>query len=137
MKLSTKGRYGLRALADLAIHAGEGPVSVASIAQRQNISDNYLESMFATLKHANIVRSVKGAGGGYMLVNVPADINIGEVLRVLEGDLSIVDSTLTDEDIRQKSLRFFLETSVWDEVTTKINDVVDNLTLKDLMERPQ
>lgn len=135
MKLSTKGRYGLRALADLAVNTADNPVSVYSIAQRQNISDNYLESMFATLKRAGIIKSVKGAGGGYVLAKDPNEIGVGEVLRILEGDLAIIESSLTDDDIKTKSLKYFLETNVWDVISDKINNVVDSLTLQELMDK--
>lgn len=135
MKLSTKGRYGLRALADLAVNTSDKPTSVSSIADRQHISDNYLESMFATLKRANIIKSVKGAGGGYVLAKAPSEIGVGEVLRILEGDLSIIESSVKDDDVKQKNLKCFLETNVWNVVSGKINHVVDNLTLQELINR--
>lgn len=135
MKLSTKGRYGLRALADLAVNTADKPASVSSIADRQHISDNYLESMFATLKRANIIKSVKGAGGGYVLAKAPSEIGVGEVLRILEGDLSIIESSVKDDDVKQKNLKYFLETNVWNVVSGKINHVVDNLTLQELIDR--
>lgn len=134
MKLSTKGRYGLRALADLALHSGGVPVSLASIGERQNISGNYLENMFSSLKHAGIIKSIKGVGGGYVLAKDPAQITVGEVLRILEGDLSIIDSSLSPQDVAQKSLKYCIETTVWDAVSDKISDVVDSMTLGELIE---
>ena len=130
MKLSTKGRYGLRAMTDLAQHPAGQPVSLLSIAQRQNVSGNYLESMFSSLKRAGLIRSVRGAGGGYMLSRPPAQILIKDVLTVLEGDLSIVD-----EDASQSTqLRRCIQRHVWDEVSGCIRDIVENVTLKDLID---
>lgn len=132
MKLSTKGRYGLRALADLAAHADGKPVSVISIAQRQNLSDNYLENMFATLKKAGIVRSVKGVGGGYLLAREASDIRVGEVLTALEGDLSIIEADPSDTGTQ--SLKHCIDTHVWDVVSDRIRKVVGSVTLQDLVE---
>jgi Rrf2 family protein len=89
MKLSTKGRYGLRAMVDLAVHSSGEHVALYSIAERQNISENYLEQVFSILRKAGLVKSVKGAQGGYTLADKPSNISIGAILRVLEGDLSV------------------------------------------------
>ncbi len=131
MKLSTKGRYGLRALADLALCSGGEPVALVTIAKRQHLSDGYLESMFGALRRAGLVRSIKGAGGGYVLTRPASDINVGEVLQVLEGDLSIVDED--ERDQVDNSLRGCIKNFVWDDVSQKINDVVDAVTLQDLI----
>ena len=93
MKISTKGRYGLRALIDLAVYAGKVSVSLGSIAERQNISLKYLEQVFSQLRNANVIKSVKGSQGGYILSDKPSNIKVGTILRALEGDL-----TITDED---------------------------------------
>jgi Rrf2 family protein len=134
LKLSTKGRYGLRALADLAINSNGSPVSVASIASRQNISGNYLESIFSTLKKAGIVRSTKGVNGGYALKESADCICIGDVLRTLEGDLSIIDSDSIEKESGAKTLRMCIEENVWNVVSSRIEDVVDSTTLKDIIE---
>ena len=84
MKLSTKGRYGLRALIDLAQYSGEAPVSITSISSRQDISERYLEQLMAMLKKAGIVSSVRGAGGGYILAKDMKDISVGDILRALD-----------------------------------------------------
>ena len=91
MKLSTKGRYGLRAVVDLALHQEEEAVSLSSIAERQHISMSYLEQLIARLKKAGIVGSVRGAQGGYMLAKPAGEISVGEILRALEGSLNPVD----------------------------------------------
>jgi len=130
MKLSTKGRYGLRALADLALHSGGQPVALMTIAKRQHLSDGYLESMFGALRRAGLVRSIKGAGGGYVLARPASAISVGEILHVLEGDLSIVDQ---DERDQQVSLRSCIKSFVWDDISEKINGIVDTVMLEDLI----
>ena len=91
MKLSTQGRYGLRELLDLAVHQGNGTVSIQSIAARQNISERYLEQLIAKLKKAGLVSSIRGAGGGYRLAKDAEDISVGDILRALEGSLDAVE----------------------------------------------
>ena len=97
MKVSTRGRYGLRALVDMTIHSNNAPVSLVQVANRQKISLNYLEQVFGTLRKAGIVVSVKGAGGGYKLARDAESITVKEVLEALEGTFSIIDR------IREKS----------------------------------
>jgi Rrf2 family protein len=118
-------------MADLALHAGGSPVALNSIAQRQNLSDGYLESMFGTLRRAGLVRSVKGAGGGYVLSKPAADISVCEVLQALEGDLSIVDDDEKDND--KVSLRYYIKRNVWDAVSGRIHSVVGTLSLEELV----
>ncbi|MDE7058659.1 MAG: Rrf2 family transcriptional regulator, partial [Lachnospiraceae bacterium] len=91
MKLSTKGRYGLRAMIDLVQNSEQEPASIASIAARQRISESYLEQLIAKLKKAKLVKSVRGAGGGYIPNKAAEDISVGDVLRALEGSLDPVD----------------------------------------------
>ena len=91
MKVSTRGRYGLRALVDMTIHSNNAPVSLVQVANRQKISLNYLEQVFGTLRKAGIVVSVKGAGGGYKLARDAESITVKEVLEALEGTFSIID----------------------------------------------
>ena len=90
LKLSTKGRYGLRALIDLALYSESEAVSIQSIATRQNISDSYLEQLVRKLKSAGLVVSVRGAQGGYKLARPAGEISVGDVLRALEGSLDAV-----------------------------------------------
>ena len=90
MKLSTKGRYGLRALIDLAQYSETEPVSIGSIAARQGISERYLEQLMALMKKAGLIKSIRGAGGGYVLARDAKDISVGVVLRALEGNLEPV-----------------------------------------------
>lgn len=132
MKISTKGRYGLRAMVDLAINARGEHIALSAVAERQNISINYLEQVFSVLRKAGLVKSVKGAQGGYILADKPENIKVGTVLRVLEGSLSVIDSTET-KDINNKSIQFCLKQSVWDKVDESISNVVDTITLEDLV----
>lgn len=88
MMISTKGRYALRIMADVAQHDGEMPVSVREIAQRQDISGKYMEQIISVLTRSGLLRSVRGAQGGYHLAKRPADITVGMILRATEGDLA-------------------------------------------------
>lgn len=132
MKISTKGRYGLRAMLDLAINSSGGLVALNSIAERQNVSENYLEQVFSTLRKANLVKSVKGAQGGYMLAADPASIKVGTILRTLEGDLSVIDEEVNGESQGQ-SIEYCLNVNVWSRINETINAVVDSITLEDLV----
>lgn len=123
MKLSTKGRYGVTLMIDLAMYQGDGPISLKSIAERQNLSEHYLEQLIAPLRNAGLVRSVRGAYGGYVLTKSPEEITIGDVIRVLEGPISVVDDPQDDL------------TYLWDQVRDAINQVLDSLNLADAAER--
>jgi len=131
MKLSTKGRYGLRAMVDMAVYSKGEHVSINSIAERQGISANYLEQVFSTLRKAGLVKSVKGAQGGYSLSLRPDETTIGVVLRSLEGDLEIVDEA--ESGIGFSSIQKTIKHAVWDKMNEKINEVVDSITVEDLV----
>lgn len=134
MKLSTKGRYGLRAMLDLGLNAGGTHVALSHIADRQNLSVRYLEQMFSALRKAGLVNSVKGAQGGYTLARTPDRIPVGSILRALEGDLSIIDDKAeTDGNHYEACIR----KNVWDRLNESINAIVDSLTLQDLMDEYQ
>lgn len=132
MKLSTKGRYGVRAMVDIAVYAGNEHISLYSIAERQDISENYLEQMFSTLRKADLVKSVKGAQGGYILADKPGNITIGRILRVLEGDLSIIEPDASDVRSEDDSISHFIKVNVWDKMTDSLNQLVDSITLEEL-----
>ncbi|PKM56852.1 MAG: Rrf2 family transcriptional regulator [Firmicutes bacterium HGW-Firmicutes-3] len=133
MKLSTKGRYGLRAMIDLAIHSKENQVSIKSISERQEISENYLERIIALLKKAGYVKSTRGAQGGYMLTKKPEQISVGNILRALEGDLNPVDCSLINDDKVCLESGLCVTKFVWKRISDSINDVVDNISLQDLV----
>ncbi len=131
MRFSTKGRYGLRAMIDLAVYAKAGQVALNSIADRQGISLNYLEQVFSALRKAGLVRSIKGAQGGYMLAKNPEHTTTGEIIRVLEGSLSVIDEDEVDFT-RENLIRNCIHTFVWEKMDQAINSYVDSVTLDDL-----
>jgi Rrf2 family protein len=127
MKISTRGRYGIRLLIDLAEHPQESHVALANVAERQAISVRYLEQVVIILRRAGFIRSVKGASGGYALARSPEDINIGDVLRVLEGDMLVVDPPLRNRP--ENKLQRCIRTAVYDQLNARIADVIDGKTL--------
>ena len=135
MKISTKGRYGLRALVDLASNTQNSAVSLVNVAGRQRISLNYLEQVFGLLRKAEIVKSTKGSQGGYMLACNAEDLKVGTILRALEGKFSIVDET--DDDVPKDRIQWAIQELVWDEINCSIQTFLDKITLADLVERYQ
>lgn len=132
MKISTKGRYGLRTLIDLAVHDEEAPISLSIIAERQGISMNYLEQVFAILKRAKLVKSIKGAQGGYKLSCLPRDTYLKDILTLLEGDLSIVEQA--EDESEETTLQKCIRENVWDQVDEAVNKILGVITLEDMIE---
>lgn len=128
MKISTKGRYGLRAVMDLCINSNGDYVSLISIAERQNISKNYLEQVFSALRKTGIVKSVKGSQGGYLLNGKTSEVTIGNILRALEGDLSVVK-----EEQSNSKIEYCIKMNLWDKIDQKLYQIIDNMTLEDLI----
>ena len=126
MKVSTRGRYGLRALVDMTIHSNNAPVSLVQVANRQKISLNYLEQVFGTLRKAGIVVSVKGAGG-YKLARDAESITVKEVLEALEGTFSIIDRIPGEE---QDAVQEAIEKLVWSRIDETVNTFLEQKTLK-------
>ena len=93
MQISTRGRYGLKAMVDLAIYSVNDHVALNSIAERQNISEGYLEQLISALRKGGLVKSIKGSQGGYVLADYPSKVTVGAVLRILEGKLFTVDDS--------------------------------------------
>lgn len=133
MKLSTKGTYGLRAMIDLALYGSDGQISIKNISERQNISENYLEQIIAVLKKNGFVKSIRGAQGGYSLNKQPFEISIGEILRALEGDLNPVDCIVVNEEKQCNEADSCVTKFVWKKISDSINDVVNNISLEDLV----
>ena len=133
MKVSTKGRYALRLMLDLAVNNTGEPISLKDIARRQGISDKYLEQIISVLNKAKYVKSIRGAQGGYILTKKPEEYTIGMILRLTEGSLSPVDCL--DEGAencpRQESCVTFI---LWKQLDNAIRDVVDKVTLQDLVD---
>ena len=132
MKLSTKGRYGLRALIDLALYSENETVSIQSIARRQNISDSYLEQLMRKLRSAGLIVSVRGAQGGYKLASPANEISVGDVLRALEGSLEAV--TCGGEDNSCQGADLCVTKFVWERINSSIRDTVDSIKLSQLVE---
>ncbi len=133
MKISTKGRYALRLMLDIALHGGGEPVPLRDAAARQGISDKYLEQIVTPLGRAGLVRSVRGAGGGYLLTRPVADYTVGEILRPLEGSLAPV--TCVDDPGCCDRADSCVALEVWEQIHRAVNQVVDGITLADLVRR--
>jgi len=132
MKISTKGRYGARASLELAIRFGAGPVMVREIAKSQDISERYLEQILNTLRTSELVKSTRGAKGGYELAKNPSEITLGDIIRSLEGPLDIVPC-VQECDYGKRSE--CATCHVWQEVKESIEKVLDSITLEALTER--
>lgn len=133
MKISTKGRYALRLMIDLAINYEGNPIRIKDIAERQNISNKYLEQIIAILNKAGYVKSVRGPQGGYMLKKSPEEYMVGMILRLTEGSLApvaCVEEDGTDCERQSGCVTYLL----WKKMADAVNDVVDTTTLKDLVE---
>ena len=139
MRLSTKSRYGLRALFDMAYNSGTLPVQIKDISRRQDISPRYLEQIFQSLKRAGILKSKRGPQGGYFLAKKPDQITVREILQAAEGDTFLVDC-LNGNKSKKKACPFDSECvtqTVWMEATQKLNEFLSQMTLKTLCERGQ
>ncbi|GAW92688.1 RrF2 family transcriptional regulator [Calderihabitans maritimus] len=132
MKLSTKGEYGLRAMFDLAMRYGEGPISLKSIAERQDISEHYLEQLAAGLRKAGLVKSVRGAQGGYILAREPDEITVGEIIRVLEGPIAPMDCVSEEATETCERAETCVTRGIWEKVKEKVSEVLDSITLADM-----
>ena len=132
MMISTKGRYALRIMVDLAQHDGEEPVSVRAIAQRQDISGKYMEQIISVLTRAGLLRSVRGAQGGYHLAYAPSEITVVMILRATEGDLAPAECVLDGAHHCDRRGACPSRT-VFSKVYSAINEVIDGVTLLELM----
>lgn len=133
MKISTKGRYGLLAMIDIAAHQSQGSVSLRSVAERTDLSESYLEQLLSTLRKAGLVKSTRGAQGGYMLAKSPDSITMGDILRELEGSLSPVGCLETSEDSpTSRGCSSCVTRPVWEKLYNSLNNILDNTKLSDL-----
>ena len=131
MKLSTKGRYGVKAMVDLAINYGEQPISIKSISERQSISEYYLEQLFSSLRNAKLIKSVRGAQGGYILNRAPEEITIYDVINVLEGPIEVSDCL---EDGACNNIDCCATRLLWKKIKNSIDSVTSSITLKDIVD---
>lgn len=132
MRLSTRGHYGLKAMFDLALNYGTNPIPLKSVAERQNISDNYLEQLISVLRKAGLVKSVRGAQGGYMLARDPKDITVGEIIRVLEGPIAPVECVSEVDPAECDQSDICITRTVWARVRDSIAEVLDSISLADM-----
>ncbi len=132
MKISTRGRYGTRMMLDLAAHHDQGPTPLREIAKRQDLSVKYLEQLVIPLKAAGYIRSVRGARGGYTLARKPDKISVGQILKVLEGGLSLVDCV---EDPRVCEREKICPTrDIWLRMSERLMEELSSLTLRDVLD---
>ncbi len=131
MILSTKGRYGLKAIFELALNYGLGPVSLKKIAEKYDISESYLEQLFAKLKKSGYIDTVRGPQGGYFLSNKPEEITVGMILRTLEGDIT-TSECISKEVCSRESI--CATRVIFEKIENSINNVIDNITLADMCE---
>ena len=131
MILSTKGRYGLKAIFELSLNYGSGPVSLKKISDKYDISESYLEQLFAKLKKNGYIDTVRGPQGGYYLSKNPDEITVGMILRTLEGDITTSECVNKEVCSRESvcATRVILE-----KIEKSVNDVIDNITLADMQE---
>lgn len=134
MKLSTKGRYGLKAMFDLALFGGETPVSLTAISERQNISVNYLEQLIAPLRKAGLVKSVRGAQGGYLLAKPASEITVADILFTLEGSLAPTDCVNDQTEDNCTNANYCVTRIIYEKMRDSINDVVKSITLQDMID---
>lgn len=132
MKISTKGHYGVQAMFDLAQHFGEGPISLKSVAERQGLSEHYLEQLIAVLRKAGLVKSVRGAQGGYTLARQPDEIKVGDIIRVLEGPIAPVECVNEVDAEQCLKAESCITRSVWEKVRISIENVLDSISLADM-----
>lgn len=133
MKISTKGRYALRVMLELAKNVEAKPISVKEIAARQEISDKYLEQIISMLNRAGYVKSIRGPQGGYHLTKTPKEYTVGMILRTIEGSLAPVECL--EYEVNTCERKDYCPTlKVWEKLYAAINDVVDNITLQDILD---
>lgn len=132
MRLTTKGRYAVTAMLDLAIHHGNGPITLADIAQRQGISLSYLEQLFARLRKRALVASVRGPGGGYSLAREASSIHVAEVISAVDEN---VDTTRCHGAHNCQNNQRCLTHDLWQDLSDRIYDYLNGISLQELMSR--
>ncbi|MBP3915297.1 Rrf2 family transcriptional regulator [Clostridium sp.] len=131
MKLSTKGRYGVKAMVELAIHYGDSPLSIKTISQRQGISEYYLEQLFSPLRKGKLINSIRGAQGGYILGREPKDIKVSDIMYVLEGPIEIADCI---EGVACNNIDCCATRLLWTKIKNSIDEVMEGITLQDIVD---
>jgi Rrf2 family protein len=134
MKISTKGRYALRMMLDLAEHRNDGFIALKDIAERQNISKKYLEQIVALLNRTDILLTNRGSQGGYRLARSPDKYTVGDILRITEGSISPV-ANLDSEHRRHENPTTAMAAEVWYELEKVISEYLDGMTLQDIIDK--
>ena len=137
MKLSTKGKYGVRAVFEVARHYGKGPITIKEIADRQGISFSYLEQILHKLGKAGLIESVRGPGGGYLLARKPQELTIGDIVRVLEGPIALSHCLEPGESSDCCQADDCVAKLVWAKVGAKIEEALDSISFDDLLQQYQ
>lgn len=135
MRVSTRGRYGTRLMVDLAQHFADGPIPLAQIAKRQDLSAKYLEQLIILLKGSGLIRSARGRRGGYMLARKPEDISVGEIVETLEGKLAVVDC-VTEPELCYRSPECPTR-EIWVGMTDVLKNQLFSLTLQDILRKSE
>jgi len=133
MKISTKGRYALKMMIDLAANQADSPIPLKDIAQRQGVSLKYLEQIISVLTKAGYVRSIRGSSGGYQLRKEPREYTVGMILRLTEGSLAPV-SCVEESEAECQRMGSCVTVEIWKKINDAVNGVVDKITLQDLVE---
>lgn len=137
MKLSTKGKYGVRAVFEVARHYGKGPITIKEISDRQGISISYLEQILHKLGKAGLIESVRGPAGGYLLARKPAELTIGDIVRVLEGPIALSHCLEPGESGECNQADDCVAKMVWAKVGAKIEEALDSISFHDLLQQHQ
>lgn len=135
MQISTKGRYALRAMVDLGLHMDRGPVLRKGIAERQEISSDYIGHLFAKLRKAGFVESIKGPGGGYVLARDADEIRVGDIIRAVEGPIALVQCVDPNPEDVCHRIDGCVTHLLWERLSKTIDEVLDSITLKDLCDQ--
>ncbi len=133
MRLTTKGQYGARAMLDLAINCNDGPILLRDIAKRQEVSEKYLEHSVSALRKAGLVRSIRGARGGYVLARQPSEIRLSEIMEVLEGSMAPVEC-VDDPQVCQRA-QLCVTRDIWARMKEAIDNILESITLRDMVEQ--
>jgi Rrf2 family cysteine metabolism transcriptional repressor len=137
MKLSTKGKYGVRAVFEVARHYGKGPISIKEIGDRQGISFSYLEQILHKLGKAGLIESVRGPAGGYLLARKPSELTIGDIVRVLEGPIALSHCLEPGESGECYQTDDCVARMAWAKVGAKIEEALDSISFDDLLQQHQ
>ena len=134
MKLTTKGRYAVTAMLDLALHAGKGPVSLVEISERQDISLSYLEQLFSKLRKQGLVNSMRGPGGGYSLSRIPTEIAISSIIMAVDENLDVTNCGNAAGGCQDTNKRC-LTHNLWLDLSNRIQTFLDDISLQNLMDK--